>query len=112
MKSYSKNADPRDPVVSTKMRVNHQLWYDEIKKYGFDFADGVYAANLLELHNEQLNIPPLHVLPYFLDSFFDTIKLNLVALKKVTPANRWKLDGLRGSLACSTERCPVSFYDL
>jgi hypothetical protein len=96
LKSYSKNADPRDPVVSIKMRVNHQLWYDEIKKYGFDFADGVYAENLLELHNEQLNVPPLHVLPYFLDSFFDTIKMNLVALKKVTPANRWKLDGLRG----------------
>jgi hypothetical protein len=52
LRSYSKSADPRDPVVSKKMRGNHQLWCDEIKKYGFDFADGIYAANLLELHNE------------------------------------------------------------
>ena len=56
LQSYPQKADPRDPVVNQKMRGNHQVWCDEIKKYGFDFADGVYAANLLELHNEQLNV--------------------------------------------------------
>lgn len=54
--SYPRRADPRDPKVNQKMRQNHQTWCDEIKKYGFDFADGVYAANLKELHNDQLNV--------------------------------------------------------
>ena len=54
--SYPQKADPRDPKVNQKMRENHQTWCDEIKKYGFDFVDGVYAANLKELHNDQLNV--------------------------------------------------------
>jgi len=38
LQSYALNADPRDPVVNQKMRDNHQLWCDEIKKYGFDLC--------------------------------------------------------------------------
>ena len=56
LKSYPPKADPRDPVVNRKMRANHQIWCDEIKKYGFDFADGIYAANLKELGSDQLNV--------------------------------------------------------
>jgi arylsulfatase A-like enzyme len=56
LQTYPPKADPRDPVVNRKMHQNHQVWCDEIRKYGFDFADGVYAANLKELGSEQLNV--------------------------------------------------------
>ncbi len=56
MESYPQDADPRDPVVNAKMHRNHQRWCDEMKKYGFDFVDGFYAANLKELNNDSLNV--------------------------------------------------------
>ncbi len=56
METYPKDADPRDPDINAKMRRNHQRWCDEIKKYGFDFADGVYGANLKELQCDALNV--------------------------------------------------------
>ncbi|MDA7536948.1 sulfatase-like hydrolase/transferase [Akkermansiaceae bacterium] len=71
LKSYPPRADPRDPVVNEKMRANHQAWCDEIKKYGFDFADGVYAANLKELGSEQLNI---HNLDWTVAKAFDFLE--------------------------------------
>ncbi len=52
---WAANADPRDPSINALMIANHQKWCDEIKQYGFDFADGVYAANLKELHCDALN---------------------------------------------------------
>ncbi|MCP4379619.1 MAG: sulfatase-like hydrolase/transferase [bacterium] len=54
LKVYPKNADPRDPKINAMLRSNHKKWCDEIKKYGFDFADGIYGANLRELHNDAL----------------------------------------------------------
>ncbi|MEM7013462.1 MAG: sulfatase-like hydrolase/transferase, partial [Verrucomicrobiota bacterium] len=39
-----------------KMRRNHRRWCEEIKRYGFDYADGVYAANLKELDCDALNV--------------------------------------------------------
>ena len=56
MESYPKDADPRDPAINAKMRRNHQRWCREVRKYGFDYADGVYAANLRELLCESLNV--------------------------------------------------------
>ncbi|MEN8772016.1 MAG: sulfatase-like hydrolase/transferase [Akkermansiaceae bacterium] len=53
---YPAKSDPREPLINGKMKANHRVWCDEIKKYGFDFADGVYAANLKELGNEALNV--------------------------------------------------------
>ena len=53
---YPQDSDPRDPEVNAKMQRNHQRWCEEIKKYGFDFADGVYAANLKELRCDALNV--------------------------------------------------------
>ncbi|MEM6911089.1 MAG: sulfatase-like hydrolase/transferase [Verrucomicrobiota bacterium] len=53
---YPKDADPRDPEVSAKMRYNHAKWCEAMKAYGFDFVDGYYAANLRELFNESLNV--------------------------------------------------------
>ena len=52
---WSQEASPLDPKVNALMRANHQKWCDEIKTYGFDFVDGVYAANLKELHSDVLN---------------------------------------------------------
>ena len=52
---WALNADPRDPKTNALMQANHRKWCDEIKKYGFDFVDGVYAANLKELHCDALN---------------------------------------------------------
>ncbi len=56
LETYPQDADPRDPEVNAKLQRNHQRWCDEIKKYGFDFADGVYAANLKELYCDDLNV--------------------------------------------------------
>lgn len=56
LESYPVDADPRDPVVNAKMRRNHRRWCEAIKPYGFDYVDGVYAANLKELQNATLNV--------------------------------------------------------
>jgi len=56
LETYPENADPRDPVVNAKMRRNHQRWCDAIRPYGFDYVDGVYAANLKELRCDALNV--------------------------------------------------------
>ncbi len=55
LQSYAQNADPRDPQINAKMQNNHRKWCEEVRAQGFDYADGVYAANLLELHNDALN---------------------------------------------------------
>ena len=67
LENWPQNADPRDPQVNAMMRRNHQKWCDEIKKYGFDFADGVYAANLKELRCDALNV---HNLDWTVDKVF------------------------------------------
>lgn len=56
LESYSKNSDPRtDAATDAKMKHNHQWWCDQIKKFGFDYVNGVYAANLRELFNDYTN---------------------------------------------------------
>lgn len=54
--SYEQGADPKDPKVSEAMAHNHEFWANRIKDFGFDYANGVYAANLRELHNDSLNV--------------------------------------------------------
>ena len=56
LESYPQNADPRDPEINAMMRRNHRRWSQEIRKHGFDYADGVYAANLKELGCDALNV--------------------------------------------------------
>ncbi|MDC0362929.1 sulfatase-like hydrolase/transferase [Halioglobus sp.] len=50
LRTYPKDADPYDPKVSAALAHNHQQWQGWLKDYGFDFVDGVYPANLLELY--------------------------------------------------------------
>ncbi|MEM9399825.1 MAG: sulfatase-like hydrolase/transferase [Verrucomicrobiota bacterium] len=73
METYAKDADPSDPEVTAKMRRNHDKWSEEMKKYGFDFVDGFYAANLRELRNDQLNV---HNLEWTVDKAFDFLEQN------------------------------------
>jgi arylsulfatase A-like enzyme len=54
--AYAQNADIKDPKVSEAMAHNHYLWTERIKKYGFDYANGVYAANLRELYSDDANV--------------------------------------------------------
>ena len=54
--AYAKDADIRDPEVSSAMKHNHKLWTERIRKYGFDYANAVYAANLRELYSEDGNV--------------------------------------------------------
>lgn len=54
--AYSQDADPKLPEVNEKMRQNHTFWSDRIREFGFDYANGIYAANLKELHNDSLNV--------------------------------------------------------
>lgn len=71
METYPRDADPRDPEINRKMQRNHQKWCDEIKRYGFDFADGVYGANLKELQCDVLNV---HNLDWTVDKAFDFLE--------------------------------------
>jgi len=54
LESYPQDADPRDPETNRKMQNNHRKWCDAMKPYGFDYVDGLYAANLKELFNDDL----------------------------------------------------------
>lgn len=56
LESYAQGADPNLPEVSEKMAHNHQKWAERIKEFGFDYANGIYAANLKELNNDSLNV--------------------------------------------------------
>lgn len=54
--TYDQGADPKNPEVTKAMVHNHNFWAQRIQEFGFDYANGVYAANLKELHNDSLNI--------------------------------------------------------
>ena len=54
--AYDKEASVKDPEVSKAMAHNHKLWTERIKRYGFDYANAVYAANLRELHSVEANV--------------------------------------------------------
>jgi arylsulfatase A-like enzyme len=56
LETYPADSDPRDPVINAKMQRNHRKWCYEMQKNGFDFADGVYGANLKELQCAALNV--------------------------------------------------------
>ena len=56
LEGYPPDADPRDPEINARMRRNHEKWAYEIRKHGFDYADGIYAANLKELQCDALNV--------------------------------------------------------
>jgi arylsulfatase A-like enzyme len=40
-----KGADPYDPEIQKVMHANHDIIANEIKRYGFDYADAVYGGN-------------------------------------------------------------------
>lgn len=54
--AYSQGANPRSPEVSKAMQHNHLYWANRLKEFGFDYANGIYAANLKELGNDSLNV--------------------------------------------------------
>ncbi|NQX89602.1 MAG: sulfatase-like hydrolase/transferase [Halioglobus sp.] len=49
LRTYPRNANPYDDVVNAALAHNHQQWQQWMMPYGFDFVDGIYAGNLLEL---------------------------------------------------------------
>ncbi|MGF1579135.1 MAG: sulfatase, partial [Gemmataceae bacterium] len=55
-KGWPQNANPRNPKIMAMMREHHQKWCKEMKKYGFDYVDGIYPANLKELGCDALNV--------------------------------------------------------
>jgi len=56
LQTYSQTADPYDPEVNAKMKHNHNVMQEVVRSYGFDYADGIYMANVRELHNDALNV--------------------------------------------------------
>ncbi|TKG97306.1 hypothetical protein EYV94_02430 [Puteibacter caeruleilacunae] len=72
LETYPKDADPRvDAETNEKLKKNHQWWCKAIGKYGFDYVNGVYAANLRELFNDYLNV---HNVEWTADAAVDFIK--------------------------------------
>jgi arylsulfatase A-like enzyme len=55
LQTYSENAKASDPEVSAKMKANHDFWRKKIAPFGFDYVNGVYAANLRELFLDEAN---------------------------------------------------------
>jgi arylsulfatase A-like enzyme len=56
LKTYDRGADPKLPEVNEAMHHNHDYWSNRILDFGFDYANGIYAANLRELYNDSLNV--------------------------------------------------------
>jgi len=56
LKGYGKDADPKDREVTKAMEHNHKYWAERIMEFGFDYTNGIYAANLRELYNDSLNV--------------------------------------------------------
>jgi arylsulfatase A-like enzyme len=56
LQTYAQGDDPYDPAVDAKMKHNHEVYQSIVRSYGFDYADGIYMANVKELRNEALNI--------------------------------------------------------
>ena len=56
LQTYDQTDDPYDPQVSAKMKQNHDVMQEIVKSYGFDYADGIYMANVKELNNDALNV--------------------------------------------------------
>lgn len=53
LQQYDFDSDPaKDAEVNAKMKSNQKWWSQEIKTMGFDWAEGVYAANSRELFNK------------------------------------------------------------
>ena len=56
LQSYSQTANPYDPAVDAKMKHNHSVMQEIVRSYGFNYADGIYMANVRELYNDALNV--------------------------------------------------------
>lgn len=56
LQTYGQADDPYDPAVDAKMKHNHEVYQSIVRSYGFDYADGIYMANVKELRNDALNI--------------------------------------------------------
>lgn len=56
LQTYAQGDDPYNPVVDAKMKHNHHVYQSIVRSYGFDYADGIYMANVKELSNDALNI--------------------------------------------------------
>ncbi len=54
--TYAYDANPKEPGVNQAMQHNHEFWANRILDFGFDYANGIYAANLRELYNDSLNV--------------------------------------------------------
>tara|TARA_B100000809_G_scaffold48251_1_gene42954 strand:+ start:5055 stop:8264 length:3210 start_codon:yes stop_codon:yes gene_type:complete len=71
LQTYGQTDDPYNPAVSAKMKHNHDVYQEVIKSYGFDYADGIYMANVKELRNDALNV---HNLEWTVDKARDFIE--------------------------------------
>ncbi|MFC2129406.1 sulfatase-like hydrolase/transferase [Bacteroidota bacterium] len=56
LQTYATDDDPYDPVIDAKMKLNHKVYQSIVRSYGFDYADGIYMANVKELNNDALNV--------------------------------------------------------
>ncbi len=56
LQTYAQGDDPYNPAVDAKMKHNHDVYQSIVRSYGFDYADGIYMANVKELRNDALNI--------------------------------------------------------
>ena len=68
LKTYPKESDPKNEVVSQKMKHNHNWWAKRISEFGFDYVNGVYAANMRELFNDKSNV---HHVEWTVDKAFE-----------------------------------------
>ena len=73
LKTYKKNADPKDPEVAAALKYNQKKYQEEIKQHGFDYAASVYWANLKEVKNSHLNF---HNLDWTVKGALDFIDQN------------------------------------
>ncbi len=64
--SFDSTSDPlTNEATNEAMKFNHDWWCDQIRPFGFDYVNGVYAANLKEIYCDAANI---HNVEWTMDS--------------------------------------------
>ncbi|MBK1876493.1 sulfatase family protein [Pelagicoccus mobilis] len=74
LRSYGLDDDPFDPRVSAAMEHNNGVWTGWMQKFGWDYVNGFYTANLKEQYNREAEVHNLEWTTRAALQFLDTVE--------------------------------------